>query len=145
MNHKGPATRIIHNRRHMDQFGSPYSPVYNTTTYRFENTAALLDVMKGAAKATCTPAGAPTRAFVNWNRDWPGWSRRKRHWLLARAWRRFLPPYWPTAARALSVWGTFTAAPRNCLKITAWPWADRKSTRLNSSHVRISYAVFCLK
>src|SRR5690625_6606930 len=30
----------------------------------------------------------------------------------------------------------------------AWrtrPWADRKSTRLNSSHVAISYAVFCLK
>src|SRR5690554_973784 len=31
-----------------------------------------------------------------------------------------------------------------------WPtqikwFADRKSTRLNSSHVRISYAVFCLK
>src|SRR3989442_7966057 len=25
-----------------------------------------------------------------------------------------------------------------------WP-RDRKSTRLNSSHVRISYAVFCLK
>src|SRR5690554_6932125 len=24
-------------------------------------------------------------------------------------------------------------------------WVDRKSTRLNSSHVRISYAVFCLK
>src|SRR5690606_8682680 len=24
-------------------------------------------------------------------------------------------------------------------------WADRKSTRLNSSHVKISYAVFCLK
>src|SRR5690554_6944879 len=24
-------------------------------------------------------------------------------------------------------------------------WSDRKSTRLNSSHVRISYAVFCLK
>src|SRR5690554_7117437 len=23
-------------------------------------------------------------------------------------------------------------------------WIDRKSTRLNSSHVRISYAVFCL-
>src|SRR5699024_7426535 len=27
---------------------------------------------------------------------------------------------------------------------TAWP-ADRKSTRLNSSHVSTSYAVFCLK
>src|SRR5690554_7572576 len=25
------------------------------------------------------------------------------------------------------------------------PLSDRKSTRLNSSHVRISYAVFCLK
>src|SRR5438067_8635131 len=24
-------------------------------------------------------------------------------------------------------------------------WRDRKSTRLNSSHVSISYAVFCLK
>ena len=24
-------------------------------------------------------------------------------------------------------------------------WRDRKSTRLNSSHARISYAVFCLK
>src|SRR5690606_40486075 len=24
-------------------------------------------------------------------------------------------------------------------------WLDRKSTRLNSSHVKISYAVFCLK
>src|SRR5437867_13000035 len=27
----------------------------------------------------------------------------------------------------------------------AMPWADRKSTRLNSSHRTISYAVFCLK
>src|SRR5690625_6957856 len=27
----------------------------------------------------------------------------------------------------------------------ARPLADRKSTRLNSSHVAISYAVFCLK
>src|SRR5690606_39834351 len=36
--------------------------------------------------------------------------------------------------------------------VTTWPasttsrrWRDRKSTRLNSSHVKISYAVFCLK
>src|SRR5690349_22517553 len=27
----------------------------------------------------------------------------------------------------------------------AWQYEDRKSTRLNSSHVEISYAVFCLK
>src|SRR2546427_3217034 len=26
-----------------------------------------------------------------------------------------------------------------------WPGVDRKSTRLNSSHSQISYAVFCLK
>src|SRR5690606_40010073 len=35
--------------------------------------------------------------------------------------------------------------------LTGWGWLlrrgpqDRKSTRLNSSHVKISYAVFCLK
>src|SRR5256885_11942087 len=28
---------------------------------------------------------------------------------------------------------------------TGLPWEDRKSTRLNSSHLVISYAVFCLK
>src|SRR5437868_9497929 len=28
---------------------------------------------------------------------------------------------------------------------SGWQVADRKSTRLNSSHVSISYAVFCLK
>src|SRR5436309_7815702 len=30
-------------------------------------------------------------------------------------------------------------------RIAAGPKGDRKSTRLNSSHVKISYAVFCLK
>src|SRR2546430_12555016 len=29
--------------------------------------------------------------------------------------------------------------------VPAEPWQDRKSTRLNSSHSQISYAVFCLK
>src|SRR5690554_7475389 len=32
-----------------------------------------------------------------------------------------------------------------CKKQAAGSLVDRKSTRLNSSHVRISYAVFCLK
>src|SRR3989442_10826043 len=41
-------------------------------------------------------------------------------------------------------------APRTCLGDRGEDCADarsgdRKSTRLNSSHVRISYAVFCLK
>ncbi|MEP1217064.1 MAG: aminotransferase class I/II-fold pyridoxal phosphate-dependent enzyme [Marinobacter sp.] len=41
-----PSTRLIHNRRHRDAFGSPYSPVYNTTTYRFPDTEAQLDVIE---------------------------------------------------------------------------------------------------
>src|SRR5690554_7021358 len=36
-----------------------------------------------------------------------------------------------------------TATIADCLHVYAQE--DRKSTRLNSSHVRISYAVFCLK
>src|SRR5579871_6942841 len=35
-----------------------------------------------------------------------------------------------------------SVAPSNGLRVST---ADRKSTRLNSSHVEISYAVFCLK
>src|SRR5438445_7926750 len=30
-------------------------------------------------------------------------------------------------------------------RLRAGSWRDRKSTRLNSSHANISYAVFCLK
>src|SRR2546426_1643546 len=30
-------------------------------------------------------------------------------------------------------------------RTNTWLWSDRKSTRLNSSHLVISYAVFCLK
>ena len=53
---QGKATQIIHNRRHKDSFGSPYSPVYNTTTYRFPDTASLLDVIEGR-----TPGNLYTR------------------------------------------------------------------------------------
>src|SRR5215469_16598974 len=37
------------------------------------------------------------------------------------------------------------AAPLRTGLVRAAPERDRKSTRLNSSHVEISYAVFCLK
>src|SRR2546430_12745416 len=33
----------------------------------------------------------------------------------------------------------------DCGGAAGWEQADRKSTRLNSSHSQISYAVFCLK
>src|SRR5437773_6617664 len=35
--------------------------------------------------------------------------------------------------------------PREADELTTTRKADRKSTRLNSSHITISYAVFCLK
>src|SRR5437667_7428162 len=38
----------------------------------------------------------------------------------------------------------FLATPQ-ILAVTSSPPRDRKSTRLNSSHITISYAVFCLK
>src|SRR2546422_4743666 len=42
--------------------------------------------------------------------------------------------------------GRSTASPGAIVKSTLLPWnPDRKSTRLNSSHGYISYAVFCLK
>src|SRR3712207_6899412 len=45
----------------------------------------------------------------------------------------------------------FTSANKNCvatiifLHVHQYFFVDRKSTRLNSSHANISYAVFCLK
>src|SRR5690606_40425331 len=38
-----------------------------------------------------------------------------------------------------------SAACRRAATTSVGPRRDRKSTRLNSSHVKISYAVFCLK
>src|SRR6266513_5718043 len=43
-------------------------------------------------------------------------------------------PIWPGSLRRWSTWPRWIRPP-----------PDRKSTRLNSSHVSISYAVFCLK
>src|SRR5690606_41019800 len=39
----------------------------------------------------------------------------------------------------------FYAFPIAAVVFVTVSWIDRKSTRLNSSHVKISYAVFCLK
>src|SRR5690348_17558501 len=49
---------------------------------------------------------------------------------------------WPTELRKIAAYSTFLRARSS----TNWPRPrDRKSTRLNSSHPSISYAVFCLK
>ncbi len=44
---QGLATRTIHAGETTDVHGSPSMPVYNTTTFRFASTAALLDVVEG--------------------------------------------------------------------------------------------------
>src|SRR2546430_8642218 len=43
---------------------------------------------------------------------------------------------WISSGKTICSNGTFCSRSR---------WTDRKSTRLNSSHSQISYAVFCLK
>src|SRR5690554_7317273 len=55
---------------------------------------------------------------------------------------RFLCITHPSAARHPRSKLLCATARLACVKPAA---RDRKSTRLNSSHVRISYAVFCLK
>src|SRR3712207_6956852 len=56
-------------------------------------------------------------------------------------------PLWPAGGRAERVPGDQDRADREAGRRTCARAAgpDRKSTRLNSSHANISYAVFCLK
>src|SRR5690606_41676324 len=56
-------------------------------------------------------------------------------------------PFPPTCS-AHCAWPASSTSPKQPVSAAASPPAsmrDRKSTRLNSSHVKISYAVFCLK
>ena len=41
------STRLIHDQPQADPYGCPHTPVYNTTTYAFDSTAKLLDVVEG--------------------------------------------------------------------------------------------------
>src|SRR3712207_6959458 len=62
-------------------------------------------------------------------------------------------PEGPERTKALGVWGAIAAGGGAFGLLLggiltdglSWEWIDRKSTRLNSSHANISYAVFCLK
>src|SRR3712207_8791024 len=55
--------------------------------------------------------------------------------------------YWPFPMAGLQVVGRSAEVPQHAANIAEGAQArqDRKSTRLNSSHANISYAVFCLK
>src|SRR6267142_5565731 len=58
--------------------------------------------------------------------------------MIRRPPRSTLFPY-TTLFRSRQCWWPEPSPPRSCHR------RDRKSTRLNSSHMSISYAVFCLK
>src|SRR5690606_41765996 len=47
--------------------------------------------------------------------------------------------------RNIALFASGRADERFAIAHEVWPRLDRKSTRLNSSHVKNSYAVFCLK
>src|SRR5947209_19878607 len=64
--------------------------------------------------------------------------RRGQRWLLGRS-QRLLPPADGTPHLAPDYPVPWAPGP------VGLPPGDRKSTRLNSSHANISYAVFCLK
>src|SRR5215471_20965556 len=69
--------------------------------------------------------------------------------MIRRPPRSTLFPY-TTLFRSRTRGAPRTSGRRRRLRAPAWPLRpprvrDRKSTRLNSSHVEISYAVFCLK
>src|SRR5258708_23834887 len=64
--------------------------------------------------------------------------------MIRRPPRSTLFPY-TTLFRSLIHALSHSVAPINEAFARDWPEADRKSTRLNSSHQIISYAVFCLK
>ena len=44
---RGLSTRAIHGSSHKDAHGSPYAPIYTTTTFAFPSTADLLEVADG--------------------------------------------------------------------------------------------------
>src|SRR5260221_1882619 len=69
--------------------------------------------------------------------------------MIRRPPRSTLFPYTTLFRSAASVVSTARMATTTISSMAVKPfapgWADRKSTRLNSSHTVISYAVFCLK
>src|SRR5690349_24066165 len=53
---------------------------------------------------------------------------------------------YPVLDEQLRAWAVSDRQPPQRVRVVGHRWSpDRKSTRLNSSHVEISYAVFCLK
>src|SRR5690606_40925436 len=65
-------------------------------------------------------------------------------WVRARALSVYILVFFGSMAAGGALWG-FVASQASIPLALFAAAGDRKSTRLNSSHVKISYAVFCLK
>src|SRR5947209_15298604 len=88
--------------------------------------------------------GAPVQGSIVTER----WRTRSAH--ACRSVRQYRPSFGPLQSRAGGGGWPLraeAAEPHSCRNTPArrLPAQDRKSTRLNSSHANISYAVFCLK
>src|SRR5258708_1814345 len=102
-------------------------------------------------KRRARPAPSPAPLSPTW------WPRRRPAWCCRPCWPPTFPRNMSSAPRWAAPWRPWVPRPRaRRRRCAAWPratsrkWsisspADRKSTRLNSSHQIISYAVFCLK
>src|SRR2546427_5491597 len=99
----------------------------------------------GHAEVECEPAATCQRAqreqgdgeMPHRGRSWPWGGRGPRYCSLRRSRSSGVARRHCSRSRSRSSGGSWRKRSR--------VWADRKSTRLNSSHSQISYAVFCLK
>src|SRR5690625_6486581 len=72
------------------------------------------------------------------------WGQRSRRLVRRSPWAPGAGSLWLLAV-LITTWNGAMNTRSRVLRTGAWVTRDRKSTRLNSSHVAISYAVFCLK
>src|SRR5699024_12249802 len=84
-----------------------------------------------------------SRGYFSYSRLLYRWSFRQWHWAVAKDGKKAVKDV--KEPRPYAVPTTFEPGARNKdLGLFDVIYVDRKSTRLNSSHVSISYAVFCL-
>src|SRR5713226_5034061 len=118
---------------------------------------SMLEVLAVAARLGLTSFGGPVAHLGYFREEYV----RRRKWISEDAYAdlvalcQFLPG--PTSSQvgiaigilraglpgAVASWLGFTLP--SAIVLVAFAFGDRKSTRLNSSHPSISYAVFCLK
>src|SRR5690606_41354621 len=104
---------------------------YTVTASAETHTRSLHD----ALPICWSQAGAPARAASRYARS--STTQPSGNEIVCR-----LDDVFVTRAVAYTVGGAVSAILTSAVYVTP---SDRKSTRLNSSHVKISYAVFCLK